>query len=349
MPTHIIKHDHYLEVPLAPYSGVDDRLRDIDAIIETAARKRRHKVLVLVDGQEPASHIDEIRRIMTHIHKHDWVLRRKGFNLVVAVVTPSVEAAKYARHEKAMSAMRLPMQMFIDRTQALNWLAATNDLSQVVAHYQPIVRLRDQGIVGYEALARKVVDGVLQPPAEWLDALFADPKGSLNLCRHMLIQVLDAFPKIDDNHYISINFEPGDLLAGAYKDIREAYPLAQYAPRLMVEVAERGEVPLDAYRAVELAQDMGARIALDDFGSGSDRLMALIDMVPALIKLDITITHRIEETKVAKLVAAVADFAKSAGTSVLAEGIETNEQAVLCARAGITLGQGYLYGKPEAL
>jgi EAL domain-containing protein (putative c-di-GMP-specific phosphodiesterase class I) len=345
----IDKQDDRLEVNLQPYSNVQNRIGEVDAIIETAARERIHKVLVTMHEQEIGASIDEMARIAQRIHEQDWVLRRKGFHLVVAVVVVRPDAGKYAVREKVSSEHKLPIRFFVDREEALQWLLSTDDLSDVVAYYQPIVKLSNQQIVGYEALARKVVDGEIQPPAEWMDALFADPKGSLRLCRHMLLKICDAFPLIDEKYYISINFEPDDMFEGAIKDVRETSAIDEYSHRLVVEVAERGKIPLDAYKAAGLARTLGVRIALDDFGSGADRISAITDMMPSVIKLDYNLIQRIHEKRIAALVKMIADYCRTEGMSILAEGIENEDQAVKCAELGIQLGQGYLYGKPAPL
>ncbi len=345
----IVKKEDRLEVSLQPYSNVQNRIAEVDAIIETAARERIHKVLVSMDEQETGASIDEMARVAKRIHEQDWVLRRKGFHLVLAVVVVHSDAGKYAVREKISSEHKLPMRFFVDREEALNWLLSTDDLSDVVAHYQPIVRISDRQIVGYEALARKVVEGELQPPSEWMEALFADPNGSHRLCRHMLHKIVDAFPLIDEEQYISINFEPDDMFEGSVDDVRLASKIDQYAHRVVVEVAERGKIPLDAYKAAELARALGVRIALDDFGSGEDRISAITDMMPSVIKLDYNLIQRIHEKRIAALVKTLADFCRAEGMSILAEGVETEEQAGKCAELGIHLGQGYLYGKPAPL
>ncbi len=345
----IVKQEDRLEVNLQTYSNVENRIAEVDAIIETAARERMHKVLVTMHEQETDASIDEMARVAQRIHEQDWVLRRKGFHLVVAVVVVHSDAAKYAMREKISSEKKLPMRFFVDREDALKWLSSTDDLSDVVAYFQPIVRFSDREIVGYEALARKVIDGKVQLPAEWMDALFADPKGSLRLCRHMLLKVCDAFPMIDEKCYISVNFEPDDLFVGALKDVREACEIDKYAHRVVVEVAERGKIPLDAYQAAGLARTLGVRIALDDFGAGADRISAIIDMRPSILKLDLKLTQRIHEKRIAALVKAFADFCKTERISILAEGVEDEEQAGKCAELGIQLGQGNFYGKPAPL
>jgi EAL domain-containing protein (putative c-di-GMP-specific phosphodiesterase class I) len=345
----IVKKEDRLEVSLEPFSNVDKRIEDVDAIIEAAARERMHKVLVTMHEQETGASIDEMTRVAQRIHEQDWVLRRKGFHLVVAVVVVHPDAAKYAMREKVSSENKLPMRFFVDREDALKWLSSTDDLSDVVAYFQPIVRFSDREIVGYEALARKVVDGKVQVPAVWMDELFADPTGSLRLCRHMLVKVCDAFPLIDEKCYISINFEPDDLFEGALKGVREACEIDKYADRVVVEVAERGEIPLDAYKAAGLARTLGVRIALDDFGAGADRMSAIIDMKPSILKLDCNLIQRIHEKRIAALVKAFADFCKTEGISILAEGIENEALAGKCAELGIQLGQGDLYGKAAPL
>lgn len=347
--SYIVKKEDHLEVSLRPYSDVDSRIKEVDAIIETAARERLQKVLVIVSDQETDTSIEEMVQIAQRIHQQDWILRRKGFYLVIAAVVAHAKARQYEMSEKVSLEQKLPIRLFVSREEALKWLSSTDDLSDVTAYYQPIIRLSDQQIVGYEALARKVIDGVVQPPSEWLDALFANPRGSLRLSQHMLLKVCDAFKSIDEKSFITINFEPDDLFEGAFKDVRKASAIDQYIQRVVVEVAERGSIPLDAYQTCDVARSLGIRIALDDFGSGADRISAVVDMMPWIIKLDIILIQRIQEKRIAAMVKVLADFGRAEGISILAEGVENEEQARKCTELGIELGQGYFYGKPAPL
>ena len=101
--------------------------------------------------------------------------------------------------------------------------------------------------------------------------------------------------------------------------------------------------------AALLARTLGVRIALDDFGAGADRMSAIIDMKPSILKLDYNLIQRIHEKRIAALVKAFADFCKTEGISILAEGVEKEDQAGKCAELGIQLGQGDLYGKAAPL
>lgn len=344
----VVKKDR-LDVTLQSFSSVADRMADVDKVIEVAAKERQHKVLVTLYGQGNVTGIEEMFQIAAHIQDHDWVLRRKGFHLVIAVVVVNSNARKYAMRERVATEFKLPIRLFDDMGYALEWLANTDDLSDVIAHYQPIVKIGNGQIVGYEALARKLVDGIPQLPYEWLSALFANPRGSLKLSRHMLEQICDAFPLIDEDCYISINFEPDDMFEGALVGVGNSRIFKRYAHRVVVEVAERGKIPLDAVKAMGMAKTLGTRIALDDFGAGMDRISAIIDMKPSMIKLDLNLIQRIQEKRVASLIRMFTAFCASEGISILAEGIETEELAEQCTELGIGLGQGNYFGEPSPI
>ncbi len=90
-------------------------------------------------------------------------------------------------------------------------------------------------------------------------------------------------------------------------------------------------------------------IAYDDFGSGQARLTELADVPPDFVKLDIRLVRGIHrDSGRQSLVQVINQLTEEFGIRVIAEGIETAEEAAMCRRLGCPLGQGYLFGKPDA-
>ena len=94
-------------------------------------------------------------------------------------------------------------------------------------------------------------------------------------------------------------------------------------------------------------RDAGFRIEMDDFGSGYSSLNSLAEMPVDVIKLDMSFTRRIHENKtMLRVVNLIVEMAKSIGTLVVAEGVETEIQNQLLKQAGCDCVQGYFFSKP---
>ena len=106
----------------------------------------------------------------------------------------------------------------------------------------------------------------------------------------------------------------------------------------------------DASQLLESIRDLrdaGFRIEMDDFGSGYSSLNSLAEMPVDVIKLDMSFTRRIHENKtMLRVVNLIVEMAKSIGTLVVAEGVETEVQYQLLKQAGCDCVQGYFFSKP---
>jgi EAL domain-containing protein (putative c-di-GMP-specific phosphodiesterase class I) len=120
---------------------------------------------------------------------------------------------------------------------------------------------------------------------------------------------------------------------------------------LVFEVVETEQFPelprlhaiLEAYRA------KGARVALDDLGAGHAALAYIQELQPDIIKLDRALLPRDGADRNGPLIDALAQYAHAHGITVLAEGIETEEQLRLVQAIGIDMGQGWLFGRPSQI
>jgi EAL domain-containing protein (putative c-di-GMP-specific phosphodiesterase class I) len=126
------------------------------------------------------------------------------------------------------------------------------------------------------------------------------------------------------------------------------------ADRLIFEFTE-GEKVIDVphlSKIVEEYRRQGFRIALDDFGAGFSGLNLLAELPPDIIKLDMDLTRNLERRPSARcIVRSMVGLAKTLGSDLVAEGVETFAEYATLRDCGVTLMQGYLFAKPafEAL
>jgi EAL domain-containing protein (putative c-di-GMP-specific phosphodiesterase class I) len=218
--------------------------------------------------------------------------------------------------------------------------------------YQPIVRLSDRRVVGYEALARGPVGSALEFP----DALFA------TAAREGLETTLDwecwraalrgaLQGGLDSERALFVNVEPSSATSWV-PEIGD--PLLEEALGrfpLVVELTERA-LANHATDLILLAEDLrrrGARIALDDVGTDPRSLALMPFLRPDVIKLDLKLMQDSPSRKIAEVVHAVNAEAERSGAMILAEGIETEEHLRRALALGASYGQGWLFGRPGEL
>jgi predicted signal transduction protein with EAL and GGDEF domain len=219
--------------------------------------------------------------------------------------------------------------------------------------FQPIVRLADETPVAVEALARWIApDGTEVPPEAFVRAAEGAGLGA-ELDALVVDLACREITAVDTNLAVHVNVCASRLgTTGLEDSVRTA--LATYglaADRLVVEITETVPV-LDlaaGAEAIRRLQALGVRVALDDFGAGYSSLTCLHALPVDLIKLDRALTTGIQPERDAALCRSIVGLCAELDLAVVAEGIETAEQAELITLAGCTLAQGFRFGRPAAL
>ena len=212
--------------------------------------------------------------------------------------------------------------------------------------FQPICYLDGQFRVGYESLARFDYEPRC-PPNLWFDAA-ARVGRRLELELHAVRLAAAALTAYPEGAYLSINASPSTVMSGELAPALAAAPLN----RVVLEVTE--EEPIESYEefaaVIRPLRASGMRLAVDDVGAGFASLTHLVRLDPDILKLDrALIDHVSASKKMRALAAAMTSFALEIGAAVIAEGIETREQLALLSALGVSLGQGYLLGRPGPL
>jgi EAL domain-containing protein (putative c-di-GMP-specific phosphodiesterase class I) len=231
---------------------------------------------------------------------------------------------------------------------------AANHLDQFAVLYQPQVALDSNRIVGAEALVRwdHPLRGRLTP--DRFLALAEDTGFVVPMDLHVLRTALTdaaAWRAEGLAIQIAVNFSASTLTSPDLVTlVKRELELADVPGTLLeIELTESAAVTDAADLGDKLLQlcDLGISIAIDDVGTGYSSL-ALLHRLPAQrIKIDRSFVTKITEDPVSRsVVEAVLLLADRLGQGVIAEGIETPEQADALLRLGCRLGQGYLYSRP---
>jgi len=215
----------------------------------------------------------------------------------------------------------------------------------IIPHFQPIVDLRGGNLVGFETLARWT-HPLLGPvnPTEFIAK--SERYGLIDKLTDVVIQQAAQVASRWPSHLrLSFNISTIQLqhpeLATELRSTVEAAGFSM--DRMTVEITESaliGDTSV-ARGVVTKLKDMGCRLAIDDFGTGYSSLNHLRSLPFDVLKVDGSFVRSMTSTREnRKIVAAVVGLGHSLGLTVVAEGIEEQEQADMLLCLGCHIGQG---------
>lgn len=209
--------------------------------------------------------------------------------------------------------------------------------------FQPVVELETGLIVGYEALTR-FTDGI-PPDRVFADAAACGLGGDLELAT--LDAALAAAERLPPDAWLSLNVSPDLVLTGT--ELRTL--LGRTSRPLVVEMTEHAPVAdYPALRAALATLGDHVRTAVDDAGAGWSSFRHIVELEPDFVKLDIGLVRAIERDRARQAFVAGLDyFSLKTGCALIAEGIETEAERAALRSLAVSLGQGYLLGRPAPL
>ncbi len=209
-------------------------------------------------------------------------------------------------------------------------------LGAIRAWAQPIVALTTGLTVGFEALAR--FDEYRGPVAEAFERAWATGMGP-----DLEAEALRAALRMEGRPpgtYLAVNVSPRALNMDLVRDIFD-----RDLAGIVVELTESHYVPTSELRlTADWLRARGARLAIDDLGTGYAGLERLVSVRPDLIKIDRSLVTQLETDEVSRImVESLVRFASRVGAGVIAEGIEEQSTLEVVAELDIAYGQGFLF------
>jgi diguanylate cyclase (GGDEF)-like protein/PAS domain S-box-containing protein len=220
--------------------------------------------------------------------------------------------------------------------------------------FQPIVRLADGKVAGYEALVRWRHQGTAVEPDSFLGVAARTPLIT-DIDLAMVEPVIATLSRQPEDVFIAVNVTGATLARTPYaRNVRAALEAYGVDPtRLHIEVTETMLLRLDAgvLEQVQALADMGAKWYVDDFGTGYSSISHLRDLPVAGLKLDRSFTMGLDsdDDTPRRLADGLIGLAAGLGLDTVAEGVETEEQEAYLRSKGWTHGQGYRYGRAAPL
>lgn len=212
--------------------------------------------------------------------------------------------------------------------------------------YQPAVRLDVTRVEFVEALARFRSEPYKSP-----DRWFASA-AQVGLGTDLELMAMGAatsqLSKLPLRTKMSINVSPETVLSDGFHSLLSSLPLE----RVIVEITEHESVR--RYSELNCVLDplrkRGLKVAIDDVGAGYSSLRHILQVRPDLIKLDMSLSQRVDVDPARKALAtALVSFSRDIGSQLVAEGVETDGELATLRELGVEMVQGFLVGRPARL
>lgn len=232
-------------------------------------------------------------------------------------------------------------------------LAVEND--EFIVYYQPFVELKEEKLVGMEALVRRrKKNGEIIPPSAFIDNLekmHLIEKVGIRILEKVCIQLKEWLSKGYNVVPISVNLSAlqfkNSNLAKDIKSVLQKYDIpSRYIVLEITETTVMEDVGI-AQLVIEELKAYGFAISIDDFGTGYASIGYLKKFMFDHLKIDISFIREIvANAEDRAIVEAIIAIAKTLNLKTIAEGIENEEQLYVMSALGCEMGQGFFWDKP---
>ena len=242
------------------------------------------------------------------------------------------------------------------RAEELGVLERLQDIllrERVVTAYQPILRMQENTIMGFEALSRGPRGSGLESAAALFGAA-EDHNLQVELDRLCRKRALLSSNRIPSNAKIFVNTLPATMRDPQFRDkaLIDFLEKAQVVPsRIVIEITEQEVIEkLEMFReTMAYFKGMGMSFAVDDVGAGYSGLDTIAKLGPNYLKIDIGLVRDVHVSSVNRaMVKAIIALGHSIDANVIAEGINNEEEAQVLLAMGVDLGQGFHLARPDA-
>src|SRR5580692_331122 len=221
---------------------------------------------------------------------------------------------------------------------------AVRDLTdaEIGVAFPPIVEIATGKLFAHEALVRCTRPEYAQPPVLFEHAVKDGACGRLGR------KIRDAAFSTCGDVALFVNLHPEELSSRWL--VRPDDPIGFHKRPVYLEITESATMAyFELCQSVlkELCVRTNARLVIDDFGAGYSNLERLILLEPAVVKLDLALTHDIHRERRKQIVTRhMINLCRDLGASVVAEGVETIDELKCVRDLGVDYAQGYLLARP---
>ncbi|OLO40598.1 hypothetical protein BTR23_06330 [Alkalihalophilus pseudofirmus] len=258
-----------------------------------------------------------------------------------------------AESEQFLFPTMVPFRELRERIHNRTYLTIINK-RKFTRHIQPIIKLQNQTVYGYEFLLRQNDQDYPFFPGELF--AFSQKTGLQSLLdsQARIASIVVGAKLLPQGQKRFINFlpssiyDPNHCLKSTFKAVEK---FGINPSDLVFEVVETERIVdlVHLKKIFRTYQQHGVHVALDDIGTGFSTIDVLAELNPNFAKIDRSLIDHcdIDQEKQRKI-RSIIEIASEKGITLLAEGIERKEELLYCKDIGIDLAQGYYIGKPKA-
>lgn|GEM_PF-99283 len=243
----------------------------------------------------------------------------------------------------------------LNKAESVNIREIITDKKLLVV-FQPVISVSRKMVIGLEGLIRGInpsTNQIISPPA-----LFkaAEEQGlTLELDRICRNSVIEAFSHIychNDNQLLFLNVDASilDRVEGSKYLLNQIKAWSIRPRNVVIEINESRTQDADALkRFTDTYRKSGFMVALDDVGTGFSNMDRILTVKPDMIKIDISLIKNINSDYFKQgIFKSLVNLSNNIGALVIAEGVETEEEAIEILRLGGHMIQGYWFAEPLA-
>ncbi len=309
-------------------------------------------------------HIDEFVAVM---HSYQRKIEKHYFSISVEQEVNISVTLGFGMHENALVKADMALKLaqnskseyivyddslelekhYEENIKKANIIKQAIDNRDIISYYQPILDLRNGVVAKYETLVRMRHNGEVLSPGSFLHIA----KQSRNYFKVTEIMVEEALKQLCSHHVtLSINISIEDIANGDMCHfIIQKLKESDYADRIIFEILESENI--QSYEPITYfigeVKKYGAKIAIDDFGSGYSNFLHVLELEADFLKIDGSLIKRIHEDRQSRiLVEGIVDFSNRLGMQTIAEFVEDEIVLETLKEIGVDFAQGYFVGKP---
>lgn len=267
----------------------------------------------------------------------------------------NADAAMYVAKEQGGTYhyfTRMLMEKNIERSNLLNALHQAVERNELELHYQPKVDYHTRKIFGVEALLRWTHPSLGRVPPDKFIPLAEETGMILKLGNWVLREAVQQLKTWHDQGYkftMAVNFSIRQIQhPRVVQTVSAILSEAGIDPKyLEIELTEHTLIQSHDIDKLQQLKELGLTLALDDFGTGYSSLKYIKDFPIDCIKIDRSFVDGMTHSPhIAALSSTIIHLAKQLDYSVVAEGVETQEQIDLLMEEGCSFMQGYFFSRP---
>lgn len=301
---------------------------------------------------------------LDHLSKHSFTAGMENVSLYVNMGIHTGDELSLAHADAALKSALETSETFVLYKAYDEWEPQHHDNIQtaanireafyagrIICHYQPIISTLTGDVEKYETLARLIhIDNTIVPPHDFLEV---SQKTRLypQITQEIVRQACEAFKDRDES--FSVHLCALDIMNDSTIGfIEDTIAKSGTANRIIFEICEQdiyeNYTPVALF--IQHIKRLGAKVAIDNFGSSYSNFDKIIHLDIDYLKIDGSLINKIMHTqRHAQIIKTIASFADAIGAKSIAENVETTEILEQLQNMGINFAQGYYIGEPAPL